>query len=88
LSIFDPLLPYKPPKLVFRLELFLQVIYFVALSCVTTIGGEGLDANTTTAEEEGEFYNEGMLPLPLNMLLLLFEQSHMFYRFINMHAVF
>ena len=66
----------------------MQVIYFVAVSCVTTIGGEELDADTTAVEEEGEFYNEGTLPLPLNMLLLLFEQSHMFYRFINMHAVF
>ena len=53
-----------------------------------TIGGEDVDVNTPAVEEEGDFYNEGMLPLPLIMLLLSFEQSHMFYYFINMHAVF
>ena len=41
------------------------------------IGGEEVDVDTTTVEE-GEYYNEGMLPLPLIMLILSFEQSHMF----------
>ena len=48
------------------------------------IGGEEVDANTTTVEE-GEYYNEGMLPLPLIMLLLLFEQNHTIYCF-HKHA--
>ena len=54
-----------------------------------TIGGEEVDANIPAVEEEGEYYNKGMIPLHLIMLLLPFEQSHMFYCcFINMHAVF